>query len=242
MWDHLKSDTKKTELLNDNSNLLHPTLEQYNEVLQALAQTREIISKIKEGIIVYDKDLRYKEWNVFMENLTWYKKEAVIGKHPSELFPFFIKQWLIDKLEQIIKGNLNCYSIEFPFSIPGTEKVWHVSETNEPLYDAEWNITWVLWTVSDITQQKNVYEAFLNSNELLSLFLKHSPIYAYIKEVTPTESRSLMVSDNYEIMLGIKASDIIGKTMGELFPPDLAKKMIEDDYSVILGGEVITLE
>ena len=44
-------------------------------------------------------------------------------------------------------------------------------------------------SILDITGIRQVKENIRQTNELLSLFIKYSPIYAYIKEVTPAESR-----------------------------------------------------
>lgn len=78
--------------------------------------------------------------------------------------------------------------------------------------------------------------------EMLSRFLRHSPIYAFIKTVTPAESRVLQASDNYQQMLGLPGSEMTGKTMAELFPPDLAAKITADDWAVIARGEMLERE
>jgi PAS domain S-box-containing protein len=80
------------------------------------------------------------------------------------------------------------------------------------------------------------------SNELLTLFMKHSPIYAYIKEVTSSESRVLKASENYLEMIGIPGSEMAGKTMGELFPAEFASKITDDDWAVVSGGKVLKLD
>jgi PAS domain S-box-containing protein len=85
-------------------------------------------------------------------------------------------------------------------------------------------------------------EALRASNELLSLFMRHSPVYAYIKSVTPTESRILQASDDYQRMLGSSSLDIVGKTMEELFPPEFAAKMTADDWVVVTNGNVLQME
>ena len=85
-------------------------------------------------------------------------------------------------------------------------------------------------------------DALRKQHEFIMLFMRHSPIYAFIKEVTPKESRVIVVSDNFVDMIGIQASDMIGKTMAELFPPDLAATMSADDWNVVLKGEVIKLD
>ena len=99
----------------------------------------------------------------------------------------------------------------------------------------------ILGVAVDITERKEAEIAMKESNELLSLFLKHSPIYAFIKEVNQTESRVLKASDNFEQMLGIPGYMMEGKTMNELFPADLAANMTADDWEIVSKGKELTL-
>ena len=69
-------------------------------------------------------------------------------------------------------------------------------------------------------------EAARNTSDLLSLFIKDSPIYSFLKKVSQKESKVLFVSDNYIDMCGIPASEMVGKTMGELFPHEFAAKIM----------------
>ncbi len=96
--------------------------------------------------------------------------------------------------------------------------------------------------IYDITDTKQTAAALWARQELLSLFLRHSPIYVFIKTVTPTESRVLQASDNWQQMLGISGSEMVGKTMEELFPADLAAKMTADDWAVVTTGAVLKVD
>lgn len=100
----------------------------------------------------------------------------------------------------------------------------------------------LIGAVQDITEQKLAEQALRESQEMLSTFVRHSPIYAFIKEVTPAESRVVMVSDNYHNMLGLSASEMVGKTMHELFPAELAASMTADDWAVVSKGEILSVD
>ena len=80
------------------------------------------------------------------------------------------------------------------------------------------------------------------SERMFALFLRHSPVHVFIKEVSATESRVLRASDSFQKMLGIPGADMVGKTMMELLPPELAAKITADDRAVTSNGEEIMLE
>ncbi len=91
-------------------------------------------------------------------------------------------------------------------------------------------------------ERKQAEEALRDNNELFSLYMHHSPIYTFIKEVTPTRSIVLQASDNYQQMIGIPGSEMVGKTMEELFPPDFAAKITAEDWAVVSKGDVLRLD
>ncbi len=95
---------------------------------------------------------------------------------------------------------------------------------------------------ADIDQHKRREAELTKETELFSSFLRHSPIYVYIKAVTPTESRVLRVSDNFGELTGIPAAEMVGKTMQDIFPPDFAAQVTADDWGVVAGGQLRRLE
>jgi light-regulated signal transduction histidine kinase (bacteriophytochrome) len=93
-----------------------------------------------------------------------------------------------------------------------------------------------------LEDQINIQQSLHESNELLSLFIRNSPIYAFIKEVTPVESRVIKASENYLDMIGIPGSEMAGKTMHELFPADFATKVTTDDWKVGSDGIISQID
>ena len=66
--------------------------------------------------------------------------------------------------------------------------------------------------------------------EIFDLLMEFSPIYIFFKD---ENIRPIKLSKNFKEMLGMPASEAIGKTMDELFPSDFAKKIIQDDMKIL---------
>lgn len=94
----------------------------------------------------------------------------------------------------------------------------------------------------DITKRKRAETELQETNELFSLFIHHSPIYTYIKEVTPAESRVVYASENFRDMVGISGSEMKGRTMMELFPAEFAAKITADDWTVVSGRKILRVD
>ncbi|MBC8019322.1 MAG: PAS domain-containing protein [Verrucomicrobia bacterium] len=90
--------------------------------------------------------------------------------------------------------------------------------------------------------RKGVEDSLRENNEMFSLFLQNSPVYIYIKEVTPTESRVVQASENFKELTGIPGSEMIGKTMSELFSTEFAATMTEMDWALVSKGVSVKVD
>jgi len=82
--------------------------------------------------------------------------------------------------------------------------------------------------------------AGLRESELIfESFMKYSPVYVFFKD---REIRSLRLSNNYETMLGRPLKELLGKTMDDLFPSELARSMIADDKRILEEGRQVVVE
>ncbi|MDD2806386.1 MAG: PocR ligand-binding domain-containing protein [Elusimicrobiales bacterium] len=76
-------------------------------------------------------------------------------------------------------------------------------------------------------------------DEVFGQFLEHSPVYVFFKD---EQLRTMHLSRNFEAWLGRPLAELLGKSMAELFPPELAKGMVEDDKRVLAEGKEIAVE
>jgi len=88
-------------------------------------------------------------------------------------------------------------------------------------------------------ERKRAVEALRESQEIFDQFLENSPIYVFFKD---GHIRAIQLSRNYEKMLGKPIDELLGKTMDDLFPSELAKKMIADDLNILREGKQTTIE
>ena len=96
------------------------------------------------------------------------------------------------------------------------------------------NTPYLISIVRDISDRLKTEQNLHFSQQLFDLFLEYSPIFVFVKDA---QIRSVYLSRNYEQMLGMPLTEVLGKTMDELFPSEMAKKMIEDDKSVLREGK-----
>jgi PAS domain S-box-containing protein len=72
----------------------------------------------------------------------------------------------------------------------------------------------------------------LQSENIFAAFMEFCPVFFFFKD---QDARPIRLSANYEKMTGIPVKDMIGKSMREIFPEDLASHMIDDDMKVLKG-------
>ncbi len=77
------------------------------------------------------------------------------------------------------------------------------------------------------------------TEEIFHQFLDNSPVYVFFKD---DQIRAIRLSRNFEHMLHRPVAEIIGRSMDELFPGELAKKMILDDQAILHAGKQVVVD
>jgi PAS domain S-box-containing protein len=207
-----------------------------------LAEIASYYDNAPIGLAVFDTGLRFLRINRLLAEMNGIPAAGHIGRTVGEILPALEAQ--AKKVARtIIRTGRPVTDIQFTGETaaqPGVQRIW--SEGWFPVRNHENKVVNLMVIVQDITERKRTEEALRASIELFALFMRHSPVYTFIKEVTPTESRVLQASENYRQMIGIPGSAMVGKTMAELFPPEFAAKFTADDWAVVSNGKVLRLD
>ena len=138
------------------------------EIKNAILFNNNIIDSAQEGIMVYDCELRYQLFNPFMEKLTGFNASDVVGKTPSDLFPFLEESGVVGDLKKVLSGE-KVEPKEFQDQIRKTGRSGWVVQTNAPLMDSKGKIIGVLGIVRDITEQKRTSEQLHQAQKMESI-------------------------------------------------------------------------
>jgi len=131
-----------------------------NALRDAIRFNRAIIQDAAEGIIVYDRELRYQVFNPAMESLTGKRAEEVLGRVASEVFPRLRTSGVEDILKRALAGEVVKVSdLLVPKHSAHGGDVWE-SCTFAPQYDAEGSIIGVIGLVFDVTDRHRAEETF----------------------------------------------------------------------------------
>ncbi|WLT32644.1 PAS domain-containing protein [Geothrix sp. PMB-07] len=212
------------------------------------AKYRSLVDNLTSGVVVHRPDTRILYSNTMAGALLGLTQDQMLGKTALDPAWCFLKEDgstlpLEDyPVNRVLTSGENLSNLVVGVRRPDSAEP-HWALCNAHLIRGEaGQVEQAVVTFSDITERKRAEAALSASNEMLSQFLRHSPIYAFIKEVTAAESRVLHVSANFQQMVGISAEAMVGKSMADLFPADIAEKMTADDWAVVAGGKVLERE
>ena len=203
-------------------------------LVESEANARAIMESTSDTMLLLDKDGTVIDNNEGHANRFGLTREDLLGKNIFDYLPDSVgkgRRYLIDQV--LATGE--------PYRGEDLRDGRWVEVSIHPIFDQNKITERVAIFAKDITESKSNHEELRKSEELLSLFMKHSPIYSFIKEVTPTQSLVLRASENFKEMIGISGSEMVGKTMYELFPPEFAAKITADDWATVSKGNPMTL-
>ena len=208
----------------------------------------EIIDNAGEGIVVYDRDLRYLLWNRFMEELTGLEAEKIVGRRATELFPHMREQHVDELLFRAMEGE-TVASPDIHYSVPGTSKSGWISAVYRPHYDANGNIVGAIGLIRDITERKAAeqqieYQAYHDALTGLAnrrLFQEHLSLALALAQRRRRLVGVLFLDlDHFKVV-----NDSLGHTVGDALLKQVATRLKqavrEGDTVARVGGDEFTI-
>jgi len=138
------------------------------ELNEAFLFNQQIINCAHEGIIVYDRNLRCRVWNPFMEQISGVKSAEVVGTGPLDVFSFFPETGVTGRLQRVLQGQ-TVETVEFPFRSPGVAKSGWATGSSAPLLNAKGEIIGIISTVRDLTVHRETEDQLRQAQKMEAL-------------------------------------------------------------------------
>lgn len=159
---------------------------------------------------------------------------AVTGKTDFDFFKIEHAQQAYDDEQEIIRTGRPKINIIEKETWPDG-RVTYVSTTKLPLRDEHGEVIGTFGLTRDITEMKELEQALSAERRLLRTLIDCLPEYIYVKD---TEGRYIANNVAFLSLAGVeKQSDIMGKTVFDIYPQELAEKFAAADRQVVETGQ-----
>ncbi len=195
---------------------------------------RSAFKMAPHGIALIDLDGKWLKMNHALCEMIGYDEAELQATdfqaltHPDDL------ETDLAYYKQALAGEIATYQIEKRYFHKNGHIVWVLlavslvrDSKDAPLY--------FVAQIYDLTARRQTEEALLESNRRLQGIFDHSPLLVSIRGI---DERYRRVSKSYETFYGIKAEDVIGKTLVDRYAknPEFARQAKKDNQTLIETG------
>ncbi|MFQ3661523.1 MAG: PAS domain-containing protein [Chloroflexaceae bacterium] len=204
------------------------------ELRQARERLQLIIDSLPGAVFWKDRNLIYQGCNMTFARFAGLASPAeIVGKSDYDL------PWTKEESDsyrafdwQVIQsGEAVLHIVETQTQADG--RVAWASTNKIPLRDSRGNVIGILGTYEDITDLKHTEEALRESQQLFQTLFAHLPVAVLLK--TAGEGRFVLWNTASELLFGLHAEEVIGKTDYDLFPQEQAEVFRAEDREVFAG-------
>ncbi len=210
---------------------------------EELERTRNFLTAILDSLpeplhVKNGADGRIVLVNKAAEALIGLTRESLVGKTAVDLYgPEKAAQLVREDQEVLESGALNVRE-EDGIVTPGngTRSVRMMKlGLNDPQGRPH-----ILTVIQDITEQRLAAEELQRTREFLQTVFDNMPAGLTVKDAR--DGRLLMMNPAVEQIYGIDRGETLGKTGGQIFPPEQADRFASQDREVVESGEMRTFD
>jgi len=197
---------------------------------------RDLVENARDIIYTHDLKGNYTSVNKAVEQITGYSREEALKLN----FVQSVAPEYLDIVRRMIAAKLGSQGkTVYDLEIIAKDGSRVTVEVNTRLVFRDGVPVAVTGIARDVTARKQAEEALRESQEQLQAILDNCPAMIFQKDL---DGRYLQVNRRFERAFNLSAEQILGRTDGELFPPDLAAAFSATDRTVLEAGRSMEFE
>jgi PAS domain S-box-containing protein len=134
-----------------------------------------IIESSVDGIVVFDRHIRFVVWNPAMERVTGIARHETIGRNVLEVFPFLKELGAERHLKAVLAGESVVADL-LPYCFADTGRRGYAQAHYSPLRDETGAVVAGLTVIRDVTAQRRTHERLRESEHRFRTLFEEAPI------------------------------------------------------------------
>ena len=190
------------------------------------------------GTAITGPDMRWIEVNGRLCEMLGYTREEILGKKTFSdlLTPASVSTFQANFTRFKERGWVR--DLEFQM-VRKDGRILPVSLNAIAIKDPDGNFIMTRSTMIDIRDRKQAEAALYKSNSILNSVLESTPDIIFVKDL---QNRYVLANSTAANFLGTTVEAMIGKDDNQLFPPEIAAKIIEADREIVTTGKALVYE
>ena len=187
---------------------------------QRLEEFEKAGENLEEMITVVDRDYRYVGVNSAFLNYRGMKREDLLGRHIREVLdPAVFESTIKQRLDECFQGKIVQYETRYAYPTLGLRDLFI---SYFPM-EGPGGVGRVTCLLRDVTERKKAETALRESEQKFRKLFETSPVAILVAEAVDDDEgrpnfRYLDVNPALERLVGMKACDLIGRTVWEATP------------------------
>ena len=193
---------------------------------------QDIVEASADWVWEVDTEFRFIFGSASVKNLLGYTTAEMIGKTPFDLMPPGEAKRVQAKVQDFAARRVPFRDLEH-ISIHKDGHPLHIASNGTPVINTDGTLLGYRGLDRDVTAEQIAEHELRDAKDMLRAVINTIPDLIWLKD---TEGRYLTCNPRFEAFLGVKESEIIGKTAYDFLPSTVADGARERDHAAIAAG------
>lgn len=200
------------------------------------------LKSIGDAVITTDTQCKVTSMNPAAEQLTGWLFEEAEGALLPTIFPILdasSRKPIDNPVDIVLATGKTVYLSNHTTLMAKDGSEYQIADSAAPIRNENNEILGMVLVFNDVTEEYLLREAAAKSRRVLQAMMDHSPAVIYVKDI---DCRFIFVNQRCEQLLNNKLDNIIGKSLDDIFPDEIAGQMQRNDKMVLETGQVLEYE